>query len=73
MRLEYDPSVDAAYVRFRAAAVMSTEEVAPGVMLDLGDDGRPVGLELLDASAVFGGPPSGVQFEVLVRAKAAGS
>ena len=50
MKLEYDPEVDAAYLRLRHAAVTSTEEIAPGVLMDLAADGRPVGFELLSAS-----------------------
>jgi uncharacterized protein YuzE len=53
MRLEYDHDVDAAYLRLRGAAVASTEEIAPGVLMDLADDGRPVGFEVLDASEVL--------------------
>jgi len=42
--------VDAAYIRLRATTVASTEEIKPGVMMDVGADGRPVGFEILDAS-----------------------
>ncbi len=72
MRLEYDPEADAAYVRLRSAAVASTEEIAPGVLMDLAADGRPVGFELLDASEVLDGQPQGVEFELLSRALANG-
>ncbi|MBI2911172.1 MAG: DUF2283 domain-containing protein [Chloroflexi bacterium] len=65
MRLEYDPTCDAAYLRLRERAVVSTEEVAPGVLMDVGEDGRPVGIELLRASTVFDGPPEGVEFRLL--------
>jgi uncharacterized protein YuzE len=51
VRLEYDPQVDAAYIRFHAAKISTTNEIVPGVMLDLAEDGRPVGLELLNVSA----------------------
>ena len=68
MRLEYDPEADAAYLRLRAAAVASTEEIAPGVLMDLASDGRPVGFELLHASEILDGPPQGVTFELLSRA-----
>jgi uncharacterized protein YuzE len=70
MRLEYDPEVDAAYVRLRGAAVVGTEEIAPGVMMDLAADGRPAGFEILDASEVFDGRPQGVTFELVSRALA---
>ncbi len=70
MKLEYDPEIDAAYVRLRSAAVANTEEIAPGVMMDLGADGRPVGFEILDASEVLDGRPQGVTFELVSRALA---
>ena len=68
MKLEYDPDVDAAYLRLRDTAVASTEEIAPGVLMDLADDGRPVGFEVLDASEVLDGRPQGVTFELVSRA-----
>jgi len=68
VKLEYDPEVNAAYIRLRPVAVASTQEIAPGVIMDLGSDGRPVGFELLDASQVLGGQPQGVEFELLSRA-----
>ena len=57
MKLEYDPDVDAAYVRLRSTAVATTEEIAPGVLMDLAADGRPVGFAVLDASEVLEGRP----------------
>jgi uncharacterized protein YuzE len=70
MKLEYDPEVDAAYLRLRHAAVTSTEEIAPGVLMDLAADGRPVGFELLSASEILDGPPQSVSVELLSRALA---
>jgi len=68
VRLEYDPEADAAYIRLRVVVVASTQEIAPGVMMDVGADGRPVGFEFLDASQVLDGQPQGVEFELLSRA-----
>jgi uncharacterized protein YuzE len=48
--------------------VASTEEIAPGVLMDLAADGRPVGFEVLDASEVLDGRPQGVTFELVSRA-----
>jgi uncharacterized protein YuzE len=67
VKLEYDPDVDAAYVRFRKALVASTEEVAPGVLLDLAEDGRAIGVELLDASVILGGRPLSIELELVSR------
>jgi uncharacterized protein YuzE len=49
MKLEYDPKVDALYVRFGAAPVAESEEVAPGIILDFDAERRIVALEILDA------------------------
>ncbi len=45
----YDPDADALYVRFapKGTAVADTREVEPGIMLDMDDTGRLVGIEVL--------------------------
>ena len=62
MRMEYDSEADAAYVYFQddipAGAVARTISVDPQaikgmVNLDLDDEGRIVGLEVLDASKLL--------------------
>ena len=65
MRLEYDPVADAAYIRLRGGKVQETEEIASGIHMDVGEDGRPIGFEILDASQVLDGVPHGVQFVIL--------
>jgi uncharacterized protein YuzE len=72
MSLEYDSEAYAAYLRLRAAGVASTQEITPGVLMDLAADGRPVGFELLHASEFLRGPPQGVTFELLSRARSDG-
>ena len=64
VKLEYDPQVNAAYIYLRPGTAASTEEIAPGVMVDIAEDGLPVGIEFLDADGAFGGTPTGVEFEV---------
>lgn len=49
VKVEYDPVVDAAYIRFSQEDIFETEEVSQGIMLDYDKDGRIVGLEVLDA------------------------
>ncbi len=46
----YDPEADAAYLRLAPAAiaVAATQEVAPGIILDLDAAGRLVGIEVLN-------------------------
>lgn len=47
--LHYDPETDAAYLRFSTQAVIESEEVAPGVVMDYDAEGRMVGMEVLEA------------------------
>jgi uncharacterized protein YuzE len=49
VRLHYDPAVDAAYIRFSEEAVMESEEVSPGLIIDFDAEGRLVALEVLQA------------------------
>jgi uncharacterized protein YuzE len=52
MRTSYDPEADAMFVWFGPEGVKSaeTEEVAPGVMLDVDDTGEVIGVEILYVS-----------------------
>ncbi|CAH1659407.1 conserved hypothetical protein [Hyphomicrobiales bacterium] len=50
MRTTYDPEVDALYVRFAESRIVESEEVRPGIVFDLDETGRIVGVEILDAS-----------------------
>ncbi len=42
-----DTEADAAYVSLLGDAVVRTEEVGQGIVVDYGADGRPVGVEIL--------------------------
>jgi uncharacterized protein YuzE len=50
MRTSYDPEADAMFLWFGAEGIKSarTEEIAPGVLLDFDEDGRVIGIEVLD-------------------------
>lgn len=50
MKKAYDPTVDALYIALSTAAVVESEEVRPGIIVDLDAEGRIVGVEILDAS-----------------------
>ena len=45
----YDQDADALYVRFapKGTAIADTREVEPGIMLDMDEAGRLVGIEVL--------------------------
>lgn len=50
MKIEYDPTVDALYVRLGENKIVESEEVQPGVILDFDESGNVVGVEILSAS-----------------------
>lgn len=50
MRIEYDPEVDALYVRLSDSKIIESEQVQPGIVLDFDEAGKVVGVEVLNAS-----------------------
>jgi len=50
MRIEYDKRVDALYVRLQETYVARTVEIEEGLNLDLDENGKLIGLEVLDAT-----------------------
>jgi uncharacterized protein YuzE len=50
MKTIYDSEADALYLRFTDAAIIESEEVRPGLVLDFDSDGKIVAVEILDAS-----------------------
>jgi uncharacterized protein YuzE len=50
MKLEFDPTADAAYFKISSAPVERTEEIEPGINADYDTDGRLVGIEVLSVS-----------------------
>lgn len=50
MNIEYDPEVDALYVRFTDHKVIESEQVQPGIILDFDEAGKVVAVEVLNAS-----------------------
>ena len=59
MRAHYDRSADAAYFEFSSAASARQVPLDDGRLLDYGDDGRLVGVEILSPSrgVRLAGPP----------------
>ena len=47
MRVRFDQGADALYVRIDESPVVESEEVRPGVVLDLDERGEIVGIEIL--------------------------
>ena len=50
MKLEFDPSADAAYFDISAAPVETTKEIEPDIVADDDADGHIVGIEVLSVS-----------------------
>lgn len=50
MKTKYDKSTDSLYIEVRSLPSRRTIELETDVMLDLGDDGQPVGYDIQHAS-----------------------
>jgi uncharacterized protein YuzE len=51
MKLKVDKENDALYFRLDESAIVESEEVQPGVILDFDAEGRVVGIEILHLSS----------------------
>ena len=49
MRTTYDHEANALFVRLSEGAIVESEELRPGLIVDFDKDGRIVGFEMLDA------------------------
>lgn len=50
VKIKYDPQVDILRIRFGDTVIHDSDEVSPGVIVDYDENGKIVGLELLDIS-----------------------
>ena len=50
MKLKVDEKADALYLRLDESAIVDSEEVSPGVVLDYNDQDQVVGVEILGLS-----------------------
>ena len=50
MKTSYDKTTDSLYVEVRPSPSFRTVEIEEDVMLDIGEDGRPVGYDIQHAS-----------------------
>ncbi|MDI9335047.1 MAG: DUF2283 domain-containing protein [Cytophagales bacterium] len=56
MKIEYDPKADAMYIRLSAGTVFDSDEVRPNVFFDTDENGRVLGIEMLDVSKMTDKP-----------------
>jgi len=50
MKIEYDREVDAVYIYIQRKEVARTIEISDGVNIDLDEDGKLIGIEIIDAT-----------------------
>jgi uncharacterized protein YuzE len=50
MKTRYDKATDSLYVEVRPLPSRRTVEIEPDIMLDIGEDGKPVGYDIQHAS-----------------------
>lgn len=50
MKIEYDNQVDAIYIRLQEKYVTRTVEIEDGLNIDLDENGKLIGLEVLNAT-----------------------
>jgi uncharacterized protein YuzE len=63
MVIKYDKESDIIYIQFSEHKVVESEEDKPGVILDYGENGDIVGIEVLNASKKTN-QPNGISYEV---------
>ena len=64
MKLHVDKKADALYLRLDESAIIESEEVSPGVVLDYNGDNEVVGVEMLRLSERSSVPKlSALEFE----------
>jgi uncharacterized protein YuzE len=75
VKIEYDPEADALYLQFRPVepGTAQARPISDDVIADYGPDGRLVGIEILDASAVLGEEGSRIIVELASAKAAAGT
>ncbi|MEM2965253.1 MAG: DUF2283 domain-containing protein [Candidatus Bathyarchaeia archaeon] len=67
MKVEYDKDLDIMYVRLREGKYAFSEEMNENAIIDLGDDGKILAIEILDVSKILGRE----LLEKMLRAEAA--
>jgi uncharacterized protein YuzE len=53
MKLHHDPETDFLYIDLCDETSVDSEEIAPGVVVDFGEDGNAVGIDIEHASKIL--------------------
>jgi len=54
MKIEYDKEVDALYIRIQEKEVVRTKEIEEGINIDMDDEDKMIGLEIIGATERYG-------------------
>jgi len=57
MKISYNREYDVMYMEFSGGMVDNTIEVEPNVLIDYGDNGEIIGIEILNASKIMTANP----------------
>ena len=57
MKISYDPKYDVLYLNFSENKIVDTIEVDRGVLIDHGEKGEMVGIEIINASKLIRSKP----------------
>ncbi|MBN8584363.1 MAG: DUF2283 domain-containing protein [Ignavibacteria bacterium] len=63
MKVKYDAEVDIMRIRFNDKPVSESDEEKAGIILDYDENGKVIGIEILDASKKIINPKS-VEYEI---------
>ena len=53
MQITYDRKADALYIRLQSGKFVKNKEIEEGIILDIGENGALLGIEILEASSRF--------------------
>lgn len=57
MKISFDPKYDVLYLKFSEDKIADTIEVDGGVLIDYGDHGQMIGIEIINASSLIKAHP----------------
>jgi uncharacterized protein YuzE len=57
MKISFDPKHDVLYLKFSEDKIADTVEVDGGVLIDYGDRGQMIGIEIINASSLIKAHP----------------
>ena len=63
MKVIYDPETDTLSIIFRKTKISESDELKEGIIIDYGQDGKIVSMEILDASEQVS-EPQGIFYEL---------